>query len=51
MLHIDVIPRHRGAPREFWGARVDEWPDAPRGDEQAVEALEARLRARLEEVE
>lgn len=50
-LHIHVIPRHPGAPREYWGTRVDEWPEAPRGDEQAVEALVARLRARLEETE
>lgn len=47
-LHVHVIVRHPGAPREYWGVRVDEWPDAPRGDETRVAALVARLRARLE---
>jgi histidine triad (HIT) family protein len=23
-LHIHVLPRYPGAPREFWGTRVDE---------------------------
>jgi diadenosine tetraphosphate (Ap4A) HIT family hydrolase len=46
-LHIHIVPRYSGAPREYWGARVDEWPDAPRGDAQAVADLCARLRDRL----
>jgi len=35
-FHIHVFPRYRGAPREFWGTRVDEWPDAPRGDDREI---------------
>jgi len=46
-LHVHVIPRHPGAPQEYWGVRVDEWPDAPRGDEAEIAALVTRLRARL----
>jgi histidine triad (HIT) family protein len=47
-LHVHLIARHPGAPREYWGTHVDEWPDAPRGDEAEVAALVGRLRARLE---
>ena len=30
-LHIHVIAKYHDAPREYWGPKVDEWPDAPRG--------------------
>lgn len=43
-VHIHVVPRYPGAPREYWGVHVDEWPDAPRGGPQEVEAMRARLR-------
>jgi len=46
-LHIHVVPRYPGTPREYWGMRVDEWPDAPRGRPQEIAALCARLRAYL----
>lgn len=46
-LHVHVIVRHPGAPQEYWGVRVDEWPDAPMGDEAEITALVARLRAHL----
>jgi histidine triad (HIT) family protein len=26
-MHIHVVPRYPGTPREYWGTRVDEWPD------------------------
>ncbi len=44
-LHVHVLGRHPGAPEEYRGVRVDEWPDAPRGDAEAVAAYVARLRA------
>jgi histidine triad (HIT) family protein len=44
-FHIHLIPRYPGTPREFWWTRVDEWPDAPRGDADAVAALIQRLRS------
>jgi histidine triad (HIT) family protein len=43
-FHLHLIPRYPGTPREYWWTRVDEWPDAPRGDGQAVAALIERLR-------
>ena len=47
-LHVHVVPRYPGAPREFWGVRVDDWPEAPRGGPEAISALCADLRAALE---
>jgi histidine triad (HIT) family protein len=46
-LHIHVVPRYPGAPREYWGVRVDEWPDAPRGGADEVTELCTRLQATL----
>jgi len=43
-VHMHVIARYPGAPREYWGTRVDEWPDAPHGGPQEIAALCARLR-------
>ena len=47
-LHIHVLPRYPGAPRQYWGTHTDEWPDAPRGGVQEIEALCERIRAFLE---
>ena len=46
-LHVHVIGRNPGPPRSYWGPRVDEWPDAPRGDEDEIAALAERLRVYL----
>lgn len=44
-MHVHVIGRYRGAPREYWGPKVDEWPDAPKGDEREIEKLTESLQA------
>ena len=46
-LHLHLIARHPGTPRDYWWTAVDEWPDAPRGDADAVAAFVARLRGHL----
>lgn len=46
-VHIHVIGRYPGAPREFWGPKVDEWPQAPRGKEPEIAQVAVRLRAFL----
>src|SRR4051794_22411253 len=46
-LHVHLIARYPGTPREYWWTRVDEWPAAPRGDAVAVIALAERLRTAL----
>jgi diadenosine tetraphosphate (Ap4A) HIT family hydrolase len=43
-VHVHVIGRYRGAPRGYWGSKVDEWPDAPKGSETEIEALTIRLK-------
>jgi histidine triad (HIT) family protein len=44
-FHLHLIARYPNTPREYWWTRVDEWPDAPRGDKEAVAALIQRLRS------
>ncbi|MRS04324.1 HIT domain-containing protein, partial [bacterium] len=46
-VHVHVIGRYRGAPREYWGSRVDEWPDAPRGGESEIEKITEQVRSYL----
>jgi histidine triad (HIT) family protein len=48
-FHLHLIARYPGTPEEYWFARLDEWPDAPRGDAVAVIALADRLRAAVAE--
>lgn len=47
-LHIHVLPRYPGAPREYWGTHTVEWPDAPRGGSEEIDALCKKLRAYLD---
>lgn len=44
-MHVHVIGRYRGAPREYWGSKVDEWPDAPKGDEHEITKVTESLRS------
>ena len=46
-LHIWVVPRYPGTPREYWGYRVDEWPEAPRGGPGEIEELCRRVQRHL----
>lgn len=48
-VHIHVIGRYPGAPREYWGARVDEWPDAPKGTPKEIEQVATHVRNFLNE--
>jgi histidine triad (HIT) family protein len=50
-LHIWLLPRYAGTPREYWGTRADEWPDAPRGGINEITALCDRLRETLQDAE
>ncbi len=43
-LHLHLIPRYPGTPREYWWLRLDEWPEARLGDEAAVASFVAGLR-------
>ena len=48
-VHVHVIGRRPGAPREYWGPRVDDWPDAPRGGEVEIAQVADRVRVYLRE--
>lgn len=47
-LRIHLAPRYPGAPEEYWGMRVDEWPNAPRGGVADITAVSDRLRNAME---
>ena len=46
-LHIHLVPRYPGAPRQYWGVHVDEWPEAPRGGPNEIADLCMKLRDHL----
>jgi histidine triad (HIT) family protein len=46
-LHVHLLPRYPGTPREYWRNRVDEWPEARRGLDAAIAVLVGDLRAYL----
>ena len=46
-LHVFTIARYDAMPAEYVRLDVERWPEAPRGDAAAVEALCARVRANL----
>jgi len=50
-VHVHVVPRYPGAPQEYWGVHVDEWPAAPHGSPQEMTALCVRLRVYMENQE
>jgi diadenosine tetraphosphate (Ap4A) HIT family hydrolase len=46
-LHVHLVPRYPGTPRGYWGVRVGQWPDAPRGAIDDITAVCDRLRRAL----
>jgi diadenosine tetraphosphate (Ap4A) HIT family hydrolase len=48
-VHVHVIGRYPSAPRDYWGTRVDEWPEAPKGNAAEIERLAGGMRAFLGE--
>jgi histidine triad (HIT) family protein len=47
-LHLHLVPRYAGTPREYWWPRLDEWPEAPVGGQPEVTRLVDDIRARLD---
>ena len=43
-LHVHLAPCYPDTPREFWGPRIREWPDAPTVDPVSMRQLVADLR-------
>lgn len=48
-LHVHLTARYPGAPTGYLRWNVEDWPDAPRGDFEAIAALCQRLRGFLAE--
>jgi histidine triad (HIT) family protein len=46
-LHLHLFPLYPETPQAYWGTRIAEWPDAPRGDAAEVAAVCERLRTWL----
>jgi histidine triad (HIT) family protein len=46
-LHVHLMARYAGTPREYWQQRVVEWPDGRRGGPEEVRALSQRVRQHL----
>jgi histidine triad (HIT) family protein len=47
-LHVHLLARFPGTPREFWGLDVDRWPQARRGGTAEIVALVGELRGYLD---
>ena len=47
-LHVHLLPRFPGTPRQYWWDKVDEWPQARRGPAPAVAALVHELSASIQ---
>jgi histidine triad (HIT) family protein len=43
-LHVHLVPRYPGTPREFWWQRLDEWPEPKLGGEREIADLVSGLR-------
>ena len=46
-LHVHLAPRYPNTPREFWGPKLTQWPDAPKVDGEQMRTLISRLRQHL----
>jgi histidine triad (HIT) family protein len=46
-LHVHLLPRFPGTPREYWGTHVNKWPQARRGGTAEIAALVQDLRRYL----
>jgi diadenosine tetraphosphate (Ap4A) HIT family hydrolase len=46
-LHVHLLPRFPGTPREYWGTHVNTWPHARRGTAAEIEVFVSGLRRYL----
>lgn len=47
-FHLWLVPRYPGTPKKYWGTKVDDWPEAPYGDTEAISNLCDQIRAELD---
>jgi histidine triad (HIT) family protein len=51
-LHMHIVPRYPGTPRQFWGVMdVHDWPEARYGNNAEITNLCNRLKATLHQYE
>lgn len=46
-VHVYLRTRYPNLPEQYWRWNVEDWPEAPRGDAEAVAGLSSRLRSHL----
>lgn len=47
-LHVHLVPRYPGTPREYWNPlALEDWPDARRGGPDEIAAVAERVRSTL----
>jgi diadenosine tetraphosphate (Ap4A) HIT family hydrolase len=46
-LHVHLVPRYPGTPREYWGPGVTRWPEGPRVDSEAMRTMIASLQSHV----
>jgi histidine triad (HIT) family protein len=46
-LHVHLLPRFPGTPREYWGTHVNKWPEDRRGSAAEIGVLVEELRGYL----
>jgi histidine triad (HIT) family protein len=46
-LHVHLMPRYPGTPREHWGASLSRWPLAPRVERDDLRELVRQLQSAL----
>ena len=46
--HVHLSPRYPDTPREYWGSRLADWPDAPQVNETEMRRLIRQLAIALE---
>jgi histidine triad (HIT) family protein len=42
-VHVQLMPRYPGTPRDYWGPRLSSWPDAPRVDPDSMRVFVTQL--------
>lgn len=43
-LHLHLVPRYPGTPKEFWGFKISEWPGNPKIGLEEIKQVALRLR-------
>lgn len=46
-LHVHLAPRYPGTPTDYWGHRLQRWPEAPKVDPDQMRKLVTELRDAL----